>query len=228
MVPSRVTIPESVGSLFVTDKAWNGTDFVTDEGTLEVCCRLEDTFNCACESIHSPFLHASRRVLQYSIPAGGVSADRVFAYGVQFPDDKGTWEIVDDSTFDLQTTAPDNILIYCLNADDKPNFLHALVYSNDGFKEAGAATYNVSETSMPESLTLKDGALALPFAPNYLYEGVREGDRTELVAAFSDPANYKGSNTPYNIVTSAAVAVFPPVLASLVASIVAAVAMVIM
>jgi hypothetical protein len=179
----------------------------------------------------------SQFYLQYSIPKGGISAGRIFAYGVQFPSDMGTWEIVDDSTFDLSTTKPDNTFIYCLNADDKPHFLHAMIYSDEGFAPSAAAgsqnetstaesTFDVSQTSLPESLTAT-GSLVLPFAPNYLYEGIREGDKVELIAAFLDPANFKGSNTPYDIITSGvASGVSGRVLASLLAAIVATVTMV--
>lgn len=140
--------------------------------------------------------------MQYSIPAGGITAGNVFGYGVQFPKDTGTWEIVDQSFFDLSTTQPDNIFVYCLNADGQPHFLQALTTNSDGFQEAGLAKYEYSETSLPAGLS-ESGSLVLPFAPSYLYEGIREGDKAELIAAFEDPANYKASNTPYNIVTSA-------------------------
>lgn len=38
-----IDIPESVGSLFITDNAWNGERFLTNEGTFEVS-------NCSCEN----------------------------------------------------------------------------------------------------------------------------------------------------------------------------------
>jgi hypothetical protein len=160
--------------------------------------------------------------VQYSIPQGGLAAGQIFAYGVQFPQDKGTWQPVNGGTFDLSATVPDNIIIYCMNADDKPHFLSALIYNTAGFQKAGAESYNFSETSMPASLAVH-GALVLPFAPNYLYQGIRQGDKVELLAAFSDPANYKGSNVPYNIVTSAAVSA--PILISVVAAVVGTITM---
>jgi hypothetical protein len=146
------------------------------------------------------FLHYD----QYAIPSGGIKAGRVFGYGVQFPDDQGVWEVVDDSTFDLSTTQPDNLLIYCYNADDVPHFLQSLIYSNTGYSEAGLMSYEFTETSIPSDFEndQSNGVLTLPFFPNYLYNGPREGNKVELLAAFADPANYAGSSTPYNINTS--------------------------
>ena len=109
--------------------------------------------------------------------------------------------MVDDSIFDLSSTQPDSLLIYCYNADGIPHFLQALTYSDTGFSEAGLATYEFSETSIPDDL-MSAGSIALPFQSNYLYSGPREGNRDELLAAFADPANYAGSSTPYSINTS--------------------------
>lgn len=144
---------------------------------------------------------------QYAIPSGGIKAGRVFGYGVQFPDDKGVWEVVDDSTFDLSTTQSDNLLIFCYNADDQPHFLQSLIYSDTGYSPAGLPYYEFNETSIPDDFVgdeLRKGVLALPFFPNYLYVGPKEGNKNELLAAFADPANYAGSETPYNINTSGA------------------------
>jgi endonuclease I len=199
-------IPESVGSIFVTDRAWNGTDFVTDEGTIEVSLLLTNAVWIAPLQQLSTKNHSTSYslFLQYSIPSGGIKAGRVFGYGVQFPDDEGTWEVVDDSTFDLSTTQPDNIFIFCYNADDKPHFLQSLIYSDTGYSEAGLPSYEFNETSVPDDFARagEKGVLSLPFSPNYLYVGPKEGNKNELLAAFADPANYAGSETPYNINTS--------------------------
>ena len=115
------------------------------------------------------------------------------------------WEIVDNSLFDLSTTKPDNILIYCVNADGEPHFLSALLYSNQTFSEPSLASYDFSQTSLPSDFDGSvDGTLNLPFSPNYLYEGIRAGNKVELLAAFADPSNYVGSKTPYKIATSGA------------------------
>jgi hypothetical protein len=69
------------------------------------------------------------------------------------------------------------------------------------FQDAGLPSYSTSETALPDALK-KAGSVALPFFPNYVYEGPSSGRREELIAAFGDPNNYKGSQTPYQIPTS--------------------------
>jgi hypothetical protein len=122
---------------------------------------------------------------------------------VQYPDDKGTWEKVtteEGGIFDLSTTTPDNIFVYCLNADDEPHFIGAVTY-NGKFQDAGLSSYTTSDTALPDALK-EGGSVALPSAPNYVYEGPEQGTREELIAAFGDPNNYKGSETPFQIPTS--------------------------
>lgn len=163
-------VPESVGSLFVTDQSWNGTHFVGEEGTLE-----------------------------YQVPEGGVRAGRIFAYGVDFPADTGVWSTVDNTVFDLATIAPDNLFVYCLNADDEPHFLSAVTYGGS-FVDSGLLEYKDGETALPTKLQESEaGSLQLPFSPNYLYEGINSGTRVELLVAFNDPQNYAGSEIPYDI-----------------------------
>lgn len=103
--------------------------------------------------------------------------------------------------------------MYCVNADDKPVFLNAITYDKAGFVARGSQEkYNYSTTSLPPMYGW--GSLALPFAPNYLYEGPKEGTKTELLAAFANPDNYRGSNIPYTINTSASNSVVSVVFAT--------------
>lgn len=190
----------SVGSLFVTDRAWDGQDFVTDEGILEVSLRPV------------PKHHVSQKPdpchSQYIIPEGGIKAGSTFGYGVTFPGQNGEWlESDEEVLFDLSTVGSDSMLVYCLNANAKPVFLSAVTYNDNGFAEPGKVSYNTGETALPE--TLKDtGSLSLPFAPYYLYKGPLEGKRDALLLAFSDPSNFQGSLVPFAIDTSASSATY--------------------
>lgn len=137
---------------------------------------------------------------QYFLPEGGQRPGDLFGYGVKFPKQKGTWSDSEGSLFDLNSVAGDNIFVYCINADDKPVFLNAITYDKAGFVAPSQDTYDYATTTLPPMYGW--GSLALPFAPNYLYEGPKEGTKTELLAAFANPDNYRGSSIPYTINTS--------------------------
>lgn len=166
-------IDEAIQKLYVTDRAWDGnSSFVTDEGTLV-----------------------------YTM-AGDIRASQVFGFGVQYPDDKGSWDYLD--AFDLSSSFGDNILVYCLDAYEEPHFLSALTY-NGAFSEPNLVEYTASETARPIELE-NVGSVALPFSPNYLYQGPDQGRKDELLAAFQNPANYVGSDLPYTVSTETSAA----------------------
>jgi endonuclease I len=185
-------IPASVGSLFVTNRVWDGEGFVTEDGTLEV------RFACSFVSLLTPTDRMYTGTLQYILPATGIKAGAVFGYGVTFPSQEGEWaETEEQKMFDLRTVAADSMLVYCMDADGRENFLSAVTYNNDGFGSGPG------QTSLPENL-VEIGSLALQFAPNYLYTGPLNGTRTALLEALSNASNFKGSKVPYEINTSTA------------------------
>ena len=134
----------------------------------------------------------------YSISEDGIKIQQLFGLGVTYPDDKGTWDY--EGPFDLSTSFGDNLLIYCLNEYGEPHFVSALTY-NGNFSEPNLDSYTFSETALPAGLE-NHGGLALPFYPNYLYQGPQVGDADQIREAFSDPENYVGSMLPYDIDTS--------------------------
>lgn len=146
---------------------------------------------------------ADHQLLQYLIPEEGIKAGSIFGYGILFPGQNGEWlESAEETSFDLSTVGPDSMLLYCLNAIDKPVFLSAITYNDNGFANAGEPSYATGETSLPETLAAT-GSLSLPFAPNYMYVGPLEGKRDTLLVAFSDSSNFQGSLVPFEIETNA-------------------------
>jgi len=162
-------IAEAVGKLFVTDRAWDGNSSFVTD---------EGTF-------------------EYTIGEGGLSTGDIFGFGGKYPDDKGSWEFT--GTFDLSTSVPDNLFVYCLDVYEEPHFLLAVTY-NGNFSDPNLDSYSFSETALPEEfLELEYGSLALPFFPNFLYRGRGDGRVDQLLESFSDPANYEGSLMPFEL-----------------------------
>lgn len=94
------------------------------------------------------------------------------------------------------------MLLYCLNADNEPHFITGVIYNEDAiWSESGLPEYQFNQSALPAAL-VNDGSLALPLQPNYLYQGPNSGKRVDLVEAYGNPANYKGSQEAWIIDTS--------------------------
>jgi hypothetical protein len=134
----------------------------------------------------SLYLHLYTTILQFIIPDEGVKAGRSFGYGATSPLNS-QWELVENTVFDLGING-DQLLVYCLDADNKPNFLWGFSYNGD-WSEPGLADYGTNMSALPDSLA-KLGHTTLPHKDNCLYNGTQSGRKTDLQASFMNVSNW--------------------------------------
>lgn len=97
--------------------------------------------------------------------------------------------------FDIQTTG-DNIFIYCLDADQKPNVING--WTNSGsWKEAGLTDdeYGTATSALPENLE-GAGSIALPDTNNCIYSGPLPRDTASLAENLIDPTLWSCQDSP--------------------------------
>jgi hypothetical protein len=84
-------------------------------------------------------------------------------------------------------------LVYCLNADGRPYFLHGFSFNKGGWAAANLSSYATGQSSLPQQLHTQ-GAVAVPDFPDYVYLGPATAPlKSKLVSYFKDPKNYNGS-----------------------------------
>ena len=128
--------------------------------------------------------------MQFTIPEDGIEQGQSFGLGDTSPFAEN-WERIggDANNFDLSTEG-DNFFIYCIDADDLPNFLWGYSYSGP-WKEAGLADeeYGEAFSALPESLEVV-GNTVYEHKDNCVYEGELGGRKTDLQRQFADPGEF--------------------------------------
>jgi hypothetical protein len=144
---------------------------------------------------------------QFNIPKEGISAGSVFGYGAGSPYLE-QWEDA-EGLFDL-SVAGDQFFLYCLDADDRPNFITGFSY-NGAWMEAediqALDEVPLDQSALPSDL-FRFGGVFLPHADNHLYIGNLTGSKTELLSGFMNPFNYKASDTSRFKIDSGALSLF--------------------
>lgn len=128
---------------------------------------------------------------QFTIPEGGLRSGEAFGLGDTSPFAE-YWEDVgntDEKPFELSTDG-DQFFIYCLDADNVPNFLWGYSY-NDAWEPAGLSDeeYGEGKSALPPAIE-NLGNLVLPHMDNCVYEGALAGRKTELQKNFMDPLQF--------------------------------------
>jgi hypothetical protein len=92
--------------------------------------------------------------------------------------------------------AGDQFFLYCLDADDRPNFITGFSY-NGAWMEAediqALDEVPLDQSALPEDL-FEFGSVFLPHAVHHLYIGNLAGTPADLLIEFMNPLSYKASN----------------------------------
>ena len=169
-------LPQNL-QLYMTDNAWTGTSFRTNEGTLRLTITEED----------------------------GIAAGTIFGY--RYNDSGTTlllhgndWESV-GGQFAL-AEAGDTIILYTtMTNDDEEIIIPVSAFSYSGkWKESGLTQdeYGTDSSALPASL-VSVGAIAIPHNVTdnhyYKYVGSVQGDKAVLQMELQKESNWEGSNS---------------------------------
>jgi len=156
--------------LYLTDNAWNGQRFLTNEG-----------------------------VLKLTTPAdGGIPAGTTFGYGPNAPTGAylyGTDWTIDQGNFALSNTEGEQVFLFCFSSTNQPRPLAAISY-NGNFSSPGRADsyYGFNRSAVPPELEENNAVIVLPFATRWSYVGPKSLQTDELKAAIVDTqANWASS-----------------------------------
>ena len=151
--------------LFLTDNAWMGSSFRTNEGTISL-----------------------------QLPSTGISAGAVFGYGgTSDLLHNGDWEKV-QGQFQLSANG-DTVLLYCEDNDDIHFLSGIDYNDDGWMEpNATPDVYGSQRSALPSQLSDK-GAISLPHFDNYRYNGLTSGvSISQLQSLLSDPFQWKGSD----------------------------------
>lgn len=144
--------------IYMTDNAWNGSEFYENEGVAKL---------------------TTNKVMTAGTIFGYGGGDNSLLYS-------GSWS----GAVSLSTRG-DNVMIYCMLDDQTVRHISAFSFGGDGWMPAGLEDYDSDASALPDDTA----SIALPHFDNYVYRGVLEGGKDEILESLMDPRNWEGSNT---------------------------------
>mmetsp|Transcript_38460 Transcript_38460/g.115321 ORF Transcript_38460/g.115321 Transcript_38460/m.115321 type:complete len:747 (-) Transcript_38460:197-2437(-) len=164
--------------IYITDNAWTGTEFKTNEG-----------------------------VKKFIVPTGGLAAGSVFGYNDASLPHYSLWTHVSGS-FSLSSSADAVHVYCLgtdplTGQNTVPYHLSALSYSNSGWSspDSDPSAFTSGQSALPDSLP-GNAVVTLPHRDNYRYNGVRSGTRSALLGFISAPVEWSGGDNAGFDVTS--------------------------